>query len=533
MPKKKKSSIIAQSISSTPSIRRSLSSNDIEDEFSTVVHNKKKKNQSITTDQLSHPFQDTVTSIFDEIVPIAPVIDQIGTQSTNDINQQPTPTQPVPAQPVPAQPSSVTNDSTRYALSRFPFPPFTIRFDSGKILPSHVKEELVKFCKQTHQVDIQILNCRSSRSNNNAQEQNLLLHLKDAQSFSFLLDVKHWPPLIKNQHFSLPSLPSIPPQLSLLIKDVDLNIDYDDFCSDIKSRYPEVQNVIRMKNKFQHPIRMMKIELTSPGIRDKLLDEKRIVVNLMYYTVAEYLAPFQVLICSKCCGIGHFRNVCTQVKSTCKVCCELMDNPVQHKCSKETKCAHCGGNHKSTSTVCPIIKTYRADLTRKILQPVQKLSFTNVIPDNPVSVLNLMNVPRQYVSQSFNNIDMMKKLDDLIGKISDVKDHLAGLSVKHGNFEKFVEEKNQNDQVLQQNLNSVSQTTKAINDDVTSLRSKVVRQVNVIERLMIPMFTDIFQMFLSQISNVIDGLTYSKIKQKLDRYLMQMQNVCNDQTFLS
>ena len=270
MPKKKKSSIVAQSISSTPSIRRSLSSNDIEDEFSTVMNNKKKKNQLITTDQLSHPLQDTVTSIFDETVPIASVIDQISTQSTSDINQQPTSTQPVPVQPI-----SVTNDSTRYALSRFPFPPFTIRFDSGKILPSHVKEDLVKFCKQTHQVDIQILNCRSSRSSNNAQEHDLLLYLKDAQLFSFLLDVKHWPPLIKNQHFSLPSLPSIPPQLSLFIKDVDLNIDYDDFCSDIKAHYPKVQNIIRMKNKFQSPIRMMKIELTSSSIRDKLLNEKK------------------------------------------------------------------------------------------------------------------------------------------------------------------------------------------------------------------------------------------------------------------
>ena len=528
MPKKKKSSVVAQSISSTPSIRRSLSSNDIEDEFSTVVNNKKKKNQSITIDQLSHPLQDTVTSIFDVSVPIAPVIDQIGTQSASDINQQPSTTQPVPVQSI-----SVTKDSTRYALSRFPFPPFIIRFDSGKILPSHVKEELVKFCKQTHQVDIEILNCQSSRPNNNAQEHDFLLYLKDAQSFSFLLNINHWPPLIKNQHFSLPSLPSIPPQLSLLIKDVDLNIDYDDFCSDIKSRYPEVLNIIRMKNKFQSPIRMIKIELTSSHIREKLLNEKRILVNFIYYAVAEYLAPFQVLICSKCSGIGHFRNVCTQVKSTCRICCELIDNPEQHQCSKVTKCAHCGGNHKSTSSVCPIIKTYRADLTRKILQPVQNISFTNVIPENPVSVLNFTNLSRQHVSQSSTNMDMMKKLDDLIGKISDVKDHLTSLSVKHENFEKLIEEKNKSDQVLKQNLNLVSQTAKSTDENVTSLTTKVVRQVNIIERLMIPMFTDIFQMFISEMSNVIDDSTYSKIKQKLDRYLMQMQNVRNDQTFAS
>jgi len=72
-----------------------------------------------------------------------------------------------------------------------------------------------------------------------------------------------------------------------------------------------------MKNKFQSFIKMVKIEFTSSLTRDKLLIEKKILFNFIYYAVAEYLAPFQVLICSKCSGIGHFRNVCTQVKSTC------------------------------------------------------------------------------------------------------------------------------------------------------------------------------------------------------------------------
>jgi len=274
--------------------------------LSTVMNSKKKKNQPITTDQLSHVHQDMETSIFSETVP-APVIVQAATQSTSPTIQQPMPVQPVP----------VTNDATRYALSRFPFPPFLIRFNSVNVLPSHVKEELVNFCKQTHRMNIQIMNCRLSRSSNNAQERDFLLYLKDAQSFSFLLDVNHWPQLINNQHFLLPSLPPIPPQLSLLIKDVDLNIDFDDFCSDIKSRYPDIQNIIRMKNKFQSFINMVKIEFTSSLTRDKLLIEKKILFNFIYYAVAEYLAPFQVLICSKCSGIGHFRNVCTQVKSTC------------------------------------------------------------------------------------------------------------------------------------------------------------------------------------------------------------------------
>ena len=523
---KKQGSNVSQSISPTPSIRRSLSSNNIDgDGFSTVMNNKKKKNQLVNFAQSSQTRQDMETSVLSEIGPVAPPIVHDITQSTT--------TSPTAQHPVPVQPVPVTNDSTRYALSRFPFPPFSIRFNSGNVLASQVKEELVLFCKQTHQIDIQIVNCRSSRSTNNAQEHDFLLYVKDAQSFSFLLDVTHWPLLIKNQHFLLPSLPPIPPQLSLIIKNVDLNIDFDDFCSDIKSHYPDIKNVIRMKNKFQNDIKMVKIEFTSSLTREKCLSDKKILINYVYYATDEYLAPFQVLICSKCSGIGHFRNVCTQVKTTCKTCCELIDNPVQHKCSNLVKCAHCGANHKSTSSVCPVIKAYRAELTRKILQPAQNVPSTNFNSENSNPVFNWMNLPHQHVPQSSTNIDMLKKFDDLITKISEVKDHLASLSLKHENFEKFIEAKNQSDQILKQNLNYVSQTSKNITDDVLILRSKIDRQENIIDRLMIPMFTELFQLFISQMSSVLDNTIYSTVKQNMDRYLTQMQKVRTGKHFLS
>ena len=435
----KRSSTGDQSDRPVTSVRSSSSSNDLGDGLSTVMNSKKKKRQSTLNGQL-RSFHDAETSVQTETVPAVPLVAPVSNLLTSSPVQQSIPVPPVP----------VTNDSTRYALSRFPFPPFLIRFHLGNVLPSHIKEDLVNFCKETHQVDIQVLNCRLSRSANIAQEKDFLLYMKDSFSFSFLLEANHWPSLIKNQRFSLPSLPPIPPQLSLLVKNVDLNIDFDDFCSDIKSRYPSIKNVLRMKNKFQCDIRMVKIEFTSSVARDKLLSERKILINYIYYIVDEYLAPFQVLICSKCSGIGHFRNACTQVKSTCKTCCELIDNPNQHRCSNLIKCAHCGAAHRSTSSVCPIIKAYRAELTRKILQPVesahpvQVLSSTNCNWDHSHPVSNAWFLPRQRDSPPSSNADMMIKLDDLIGKISEVKDHLASLSMKYEKFEKIIDEKQTN-----------------------------------------------------------------------------------------
>ena len=132
----------------------------------------------------------------------------------------------------------ITNESTSFALSRFPFPPFTIRFNSNNISPS-------------------ILHCCLARSNS-IQQRDYLLYVKNATSFCFLLETNNWPNTIKNLTFSLPLIPRIPPQLSLIIKDVDLNIHSDEFCSDIKSQYPDIKNVVRLKNKFDKHIKLIK-----------------------------------------------------------------------------------------------------------------------------------------------------------------------------------------------------------------------------------------------------------------------------------
>jgi len=133
--------------------------------------------------------------------------------------------------------------------------------------------------------------------------------------------------------------------------------------------------------------------------REKLLNDKRILVNYIYYSIDEYLAPFQVLICSKC--------------------------------------ARCGSNHKSTSASCPIIKAYRAELTKKILQTNKTQSITNNNSSNSFSPLNWFNSNQQTVQSTANN-DMINKLNDLINKISDIKAGLENLSSKYENFTRFM-----------------------------------------------------------------------------------------------
>ncbi|CAF4244524.1 unnamed protein product, partial [Rotaria sordida] len=135
----------------------------------------------------------------------------------------------------------------------------------------------------------------------------------------------HWHDTFGDVDYTFPSSPSIPPQLSLLVKNVDLRLDFNEFSQEIKTSYPQV-----------------KLELSSSTLREELLIKRKITVGYIVYDIDEYLAPANILIWSKCTGLGHFMKQCTQVKSTCRTCGECADDLKLHICSKIEKCIHCG-----------------------------------------------------------------------------------------------------------------------------------------------------------------------------------------------
>jgi hypothetical protein len=420
-----------------------------------------------------------------------------------------------------AQQFTITNESTRYAQTRYPFPPFVLRFKSRNVKINEVKEGLIDHCKKIHQMDVQILNCRSSISTLSNNEYDILMYLKDVVSFSFLLEETHWPNLLGNESYSFSSSPSIPPQLCLLIKNVGLHIDFDEFCDDVKANYPRVKNIIRMKNKFQNDIKMVKLELTSSTVRDQLLRENRILINYISYDIVEYLAPANVLICSKCMGLGHFKKQCTQINDTCRTCGEQVVDLKNHNCSQVEKCIHCEQNHKSSSLKCPVVKSFRAELTRKILSTNQPALNTNMFNQN--YIYNSSNFPPPPAPKASSINPMMNKLDELIGKMSEVKHHLTNLENKHDKFEKFMVEKMLSDELVKENFNDLSKNHLDLKKDVTQHSLLIERHENMFTKLLIPMFEDLFSVIASQNHDKRGNPLDADLKYKLERYLMQVK----------
>ncbi|CAF1018135.1 unnamed protein product [Rotaria sordida] len=121
----------------------------------------------------------------------------------------------------------ISIEAERFAQSRYPFPPFIIRFATPNIKEQTVADVLRKHLKQHNQLDIEFVGYRRSTNKCSNNEIDILLFVKDSYSFACLFDDSDWPTLLNGEMFVRSHKPPILPQLSLIIKNVGLNIDWD------------------------------------------------------------------------------------------------------------------------------------------------------------------------------------------------------------------------------------------------------------------------------------------------------------------
>ena len=166
----------------------------------------------------------------------------------------------------------------------------------------------------------------------------------------FLYNQKNWSTSLAGTEYTIKK-PSIPPQLALVIPSVSLQVDWEEFTQELVDMYSGIVNVIRLRNKAQQPARAVKLEFGSAKARKDILETGEITVSRLKYRVVEFYAQANVLICSNCYGIGHFRKSCPQKhEATFKICGEKSANLKDHNCSGIPKCIHCSGAHASNDS---------------------------------------------------------------------------------------------------------------------------------------------------------------------------------------
>ncbi|CAF4414542.1 unnamed protein product [Rotaria sp. Silwood2] len=324
-----------------------------------------------------------------------------------------------------------------------------------------------------------------------SNEYDILLFVKDANSFTSLLDEDKWPSQIGSQFCTFPSSPHIPPQLSLIIKNVDFHMDMNDFTADLTAKFPEIKNVIRLKNKFQQDIKIVKIKFVSTLARDQILTAGKININYRSYDVEEYIAPARVLICSKYCGIGHFKCQCTQSNVTCKTCGQSFPDLKQHHCSNQPKCIHCGGEHLSNVASCPVVKQFRAALTKKLLITNYNSTPTlNCFKYDPAQFPQLSSSRNSSITGSHHKI--LSKLDKLVINMKKVNNNISKITICEEKFEKFM-----HDKIIQQDINVLKRNDKTLEAHQVQQELKLKRHENILVKLLVPMLDEMSKVILT------------------------------------
>ena len=312
----------------------------------------------------------------------------------------------------------------RYATSRFPFSPFSVTF-AKEAKEKTMIEELTKHATSKFGFDLKIVAYRRGRSDGN--EHRILIFVENSQSFAFLYEQTNWPPMLAENAYTMKS-PSIPPQLALVLPYVALQTDWEEFVQELKENYTGVAEVIRLKNKAQQPVRAVKLEFRSADLREELLRKGEVSVIHMKYKVVEYYAQANVLICSNCYGIGHFRKNCPQREEcTCRTCGEKCQNIKEHQCSGVPKCIHCGGPHISNDNSCKVVKDYRAALTRNLLAKENttngerrgvQVQLKGIMREGTATSGMAYSTVAQMAPGNANEI-LLKKLDAILAKVDE------------------------------------------------------------------------------------------------------------------
>ncbi|CAF2224413.1 unnamed protein product [Rotaria magnacalcarata] len=322
----------------------------------------------------------------------------------------------------PLEPSS---EACRFAATRYSFSPFSIIFKQD-VRDKLVVEDLTKHILENCSFELKLLAFRRARDDKD--ERKILVFVENSESFLILYNQENWPTTLASSSYTTKK-PSIPPQLSLVIPNVSLQTNWEDFVQDLQDNYPSISNVIRLRNKAQQPLRAVKLEFSSSITRKEILEAGEIAALHIKYKVVEFFTQANVLICSNCYGIGHFRKNCAQKsEATCKTCSEKCNNLKDRVCSGILKCVHCGDAHSSNDTKCKVIQNYRSALTRNILskritentesiKPGRMISNTHLVCPTTADGLSYANVVKG--SSFISNDILLKKLDSIITKVEE------------------------------------------------------------------------------------------------------------------
>jgi hypothetical protein len=501
--------------SPSSSVRRALSSNDSNesDEDFQLVKNKEQKKrqkqnkkskpdpQNVKTPAAVAPSASTTTSSS------ASSFDN-STSSSNTSSDVLPGYKSIPNEPIkPNNPIDISQQARRFAETRYAFPPFIIKFNQQVDEQTIIKFILNHFAN-AYNVDLNLAGHRLK------EKQELILFVNNRESFLMLYDDQKWPATINSLEYNKICPNRLPPQFSIVLRNVPFDMEVNELLTDIKNDYPDVLFANRLINKNNQPTSFVRLDIKNIDLIDNLIGKKFIYCKNLRLAITEYMAPARVLICNKCFQIGHFRSTCKSTLDSCKLCGVMVKDIKKHveTCSKKLCCVRCKGEHAANDIKCPAVKDYRAELTKTLLsqhnapqnQSTSQQQDGRVAPvnynENDSPILNANHQSNQFGNNPLGKNNYTKnndkRIDELCTKMNKINDNVTHL--------------------LELNNNAVSQNTRTLQ---TLMKHEHQVQLLQVDTSLQREYTN---QFLSPICQMIVDIVPMLVK----------QNMINDKTIL-
>ncbi|CAM4833870.1 unnamed protein product [Rotaria magnacalcarata] len=316
------------------------------------------------------------------------------------------------------EPNEISSQARRYAETRYPFPPFIIKFTQD-VDEKVIINSVLKHFNDIYKANIILAGHRLK------EKRELLLFVDNRESFVMFFDDDKWPNTLNSIDYVKTRPNHLPPQFSIILRNVPIDRDINLLLEDIKIMYPEVVSIFRLSNKDKRPTTIVRLDIIGIKVIEDLLSKKHIYINNIRYPLTEYLVPAKVLVCTKCFQIGHFRSTCRSPMEFCRICGTAVDDLKEHKdkCNNKLKCIRCAGEHDSNDHRCPKIKNFRAILTKSLLNSAgpnnqnRNNATTNYwFNDQDFPVLNRNRCDSHQTSELHTAND--NRIDDLINKMN-------------------------------------------------------------------------------------------------------------------
>ncbi len=335
----------------------------------------------------------------------------------------------------------ITQQARRYAVTRFPFPPFIINFEQN-VMENLIIEDLMDHFVKKYNFKLYLVGHRLKG------KKEVLLFVGNRESFLMLYDNEKWPLDLNSYSYNKTHPNHLPPQFSIIMRNVPTDYNMSALLAEINEEYPDVCNANRLSNKAQQQTSFVRLDINNIETIDNLLRKKYIYLNNMRFSISEYIAPAKVLVCTKCFQIGHFRSTCKSLKDRCRTCGEEVEDTKSHKevCDKQVCCIRCKGSHNANDIKCPEIMSYRAMLTKSLLSTTGGVNhqrdnqYNHQIQQQqtPHDFPILRPVTTNYTNKTNNETqqlhDTSKRIDELDNNIRRLDDNLNRLIDLNNNY---------------------------------------------------------------------------------------------------